>query len=498
MSHLFSSPDNLFAQDYKRVFLVGIGGISMSGLAEIALAAGHVVAGSDMQANERTSYLAVRGVTVHFGHDAAHIDSFRPDLVVYTAAVHDDNVELIRARQLGLKVIDRAEFLGWLNREFTAVVNIAGTHGKTTTTAMCSLMLMEAGVNPTVHLGAVLHQFASTVHIGAPGHLLVSEACEYMNGYHKFFSTTAAVLNIDYDHVDCFSGIDDVIASFAVFAAKLAPEGNLIVPSFDANVAAMLKLLSEKQATAGRSLPAIKYFGSESDLINGQKPDYFYRNLQFSDGLPAFDVWINNTFFARISLKVPGLHNVHNALAAIACAHLHGCSAPAAARSLAGFTGAEGRFTETGYYRGARVIADYAHHPAAARATLSAAANIPHNHTWVVFQPLTYSRAEKLFDEFVTALKDCELVIFSEVYSDRDKSAANFSSRLMADKINELGGNAFFAESFSAIRKKLDQVAGDGDLILILGPENIRGLADQLTGRGDSGVPPSGASPSSS
>lgn len=497
MARLFSSPDSLFPQDFLRIYLVGIGGISMSGLAEIALAAGHTVAGSDLQAGERTRHLTIRGALVHTGHDPAHIDAFNPDLVVYTAAVHADNPELRRAGELNIKVIDRAEFLGWLNRGFSAVINIAGTHGKTTTTAMCSLMLIAAGKDPTVHLGAELQQFGSTVRVGMPGRLLVSEACEYMNGYHKFFSTTAAILNIDYDHVDCFADIEEVIDSFAVFAAKMTSRGSLILPAFDENVGRMLRLLQLKLEQEAKNMPEVILFGAESDTRMGRRPDFHYRSLQFIDGFPVFDVWFRDSFFANITLQVPGLHNVRNALAAIACAYQYGCDAETARATLADFRGAEGRFTQTGLYRGARVIADYAHHPAAARATLTAAGNLPHNHIWVVFQPLTYSRAEKLFNEFVEALRECELVIFSEVFSDRDKSGHNFSSRLMAERINQLGGNAFFASSFAEIRKKLDQVAGEGDLILILGPENIRSLADQLTGRGESGALPSAAKPPS-
>ncbi|MDD4461667.1 MAG: UDP-N-acetylmuramate--L-alanine ligase [Eubacteriales bacterium] len=466
-----------------RIYLVGIGGISMSGLAEIAQAAGYQVSGSDRFPGPRTQYLQAKGMMIHEGHDARWIDTFQPDLVVYTAAVHDDNPELIRARALGLTVIDRAEFLGWLNQTFRQVVNIAGTHGKTTTTALCSLILMAAAQNPTVHLGAELAQFGSTVHLGEPGELMVSEACEYMNSFLRFYSTVAAILNIDYDHVDFYHDIDDVIRSFVAFAARLPDDGTLVVPDFDDHVVTMLDHLDDQLRQSGRVMPRLLFFGNQAT----RKPDregFYYHNLTFRDGLPEFDVWHDQTFYGHIRLRIPGLHNVHNTLAAIACAHLCGASPEAVVAVTESFRGAEGRFTETGHYRGARVIADYAHHPAAAKATLEAAAHIPHQHLWVVFQPLTFTRTRVLFDDYVNVLLGCEEVLFSEIYSDRDVAGPDhMSSRLLVERINELGGNARFMENFNEIRQRLDDIVQPGDLILVLGPENIRQFADQLTGR---------------
>ena len=466
-----------------RIFFVGIGGISMSGLAEIARKAGHEVAGSDRNPSPRTEYLAHMGITVYTGHRPDWIDQFQPELVVHTAAVHDDNPELIRSRSLGIRTIDRATFLGWLNRGFQKVINISGTHGKTTTTAMCSLLLIEAGADPTVHLGAELIQFHGTVRLGSPGGIMVSEACEYMYSFLKFYSTTAAILNIDYDHVDCFSDLQAVIDTFTEFASHLPDDGILVVPAFDPNVARMLVQLADGRQAAGRPMPRIVRFGAETDLAAGRKPDFYHRNLVFRDGYPQFEVWHDDQFYCQLQLIIPGRHNVDNALAAIACAHLNGGTPEAAMKVLPGFQGAEGRFTLTGEYRGAKVIADYAHHPSAARATLAAAAHVPHHHVWVVFQPLTYSRTKVLLDDFARALKDCEQVILAEIFSDREVNRGDISSRLLAERINEMGGHAVFAESFAAIRSRLDQLVQPGDLILVLGPEDIRGFADQLTGR---------------
>ncbi len=469
----------------SRIYFVGIGGISMSGLAEIALNSGFTVSGSDRHLSARTEYLEKKGIRVHQGHLADNLLSFAPELVVHTAAVHLDNPELVAAGQAGIRTIDRAAFLGWLNEQFESVINIAGTHGKTTTTALCALILMDAGINPTVHLGAELKQFGSTVHLGNPGHLMVSEACEYMRSFLKFRSTTAAVLNIDYDHVDCFSSLQDVIDTFTEFADQLPPDGNLVVPAFDPSVRTMIHQLSLARAAQGVDMPNIWTFGLASDLVNGHPPTVHAANLVYEAGLPRFDVHVQDEFYSHVEMEVPGRHNVANALAAIACAHLNGGTAESAGHVLNKYEGAEGRFTHTGTYHGALVIADYAHHPAAARATLEAAANIPHKHLWVVFQPLTYSRTRVLFNDYVDALKDCELVIFSEIFSDRETNPGDISSRMISDRINELGGHAVFAEDFLSIRRHLDEIVESGDLILVLGPEDIRSFADQLTGRSD-------------
>ena len=482
-----SAPDNDWQslRAMSRIFFVGIGGISMSGLAELALSSGKLVAGSDRSMTARTNYLVQLGIPVYAGHSADWIDTFKPDLVVHTAAVHDDNPELIRARELQIRTIDRAAFLGWLNRSFSRVINIAGTHGKTTTTAMASLILMDSGVDPTVHLGAELIQFHSTVRVGAPGDVMVSEACEYMNSFLKFYSTTEAILNIDFDHVDCFKDIGAVIDTFTEFADHLPDNGVLVVPAFDPHVSAMLSQLKARRRLSGQPLPRLVYFGAESDLADGRKPDFYHRGLIFDKGFPRFEVWHGENLFCSLHLKIPGRHNVDNSLAAIACAYFNGGTSEAAASALNAFQGAEGRFTYTGDYRGAQVIADYAHHPSAARATLAAASHMPHAHTWVVFQPLTYSRTKVLLEDFAKALKDCEHVILAEIFSDREANTGEISSSMLAERINELGGHAEFEPSFPAIQARLDQLVSPGDLILVLGPEDIRSLADHLTGRGN-------------
>ena len=474
--------DLTFLAADDRIYFVGIGGISMSGLAEISARLGFQVAGSDMHLSHRTHYLEEKGIHVYAGHAAENLIEFNPDLVVHTAAILPGNPELSYAKDKGIPCVDRARFLGYLTTGFESVINISGTHGKTTTTSMTSLILIESGQEPTVHLGAELDAFGSTVHMGRPHGLFISEACEYQRSFLQFYSTTAAITNIDYDHVDCFKSLSEVIDVFAEFTEKLSDAGTLVIPAFDKNTAEAVRRMPKYREPLGLSMPRIVTTGKKGDIfpVTGEHADVYADSIVYHEGYPEFDVYIDGTFYTHIILRVPGDHNIYNALTAIACAHINGGTPEAAAKVLAAFTGAEGRYSIKGKYRGAAVVADYAHHPSAARATLAAASHIPHNKTWVVFQPLTYNRTEVLFDDFVQSLLPCEHVIFAEIFSDREINPGTISSSMLADKINELGGNAEFFKDKKDIIPRLDELVHEGDLILVLGPEDIRELADDM------------------
>ncbi len=462
------------------IYFVGIGGISMCGLAELAKHHGLIVVGSDTHVNNRTDYLQTLGIKIQFGQKAENIDRIKPDAIIYTLAVPSDNPERVRARELGIPEIERAVYLGYINRQFEKSVNIAGTNGKTTTTAMCSLILMEAGLDPTVHLGAELKQFKSTVHAGQEKNLMVSEACEFGRSFLHFYSTTAAVLNIDHDHVDSYPTIEDVIDVFAEFIAGFDPGTNLVVPAFDPLIPSVLKLAYQKNPALENNLH-IYSFGYEGDVFQGKEPDLCCHHLEFHAGYPYFELFYQGEFSGRFTLKIPGKFNVDNAMAAILCAYLNGADIAAAQKALAGFTGAEGRFTEVGFYRGARIIADYAHHPDSVKVTLEAAKNIPHKNLYAVFQPITYSRAKGLADGFVEALSAVEHPILMEVYDDREKDHS-FSSKVIADRIKEKGVNALFFADLDRLEQYLRDTLEKDDLAIIMG-SNVRDIADHLTGR---------------
>ncbi len=464
-----------------KLWFVGIGGISMCGLAEITLEQGYHVSGSDMHASEHTRHLESLGVEVTIGQMAENIDRLMPDLVIYSAAVPLSNSELQRAQELGITAVERGLFLGWLTREFDKVINVAGTHGKTTTTAMIASILLDAKLDPTVHLGAKLLDFGdSTVHIGESGKLLVSEACEYHNSFLSSKSTTATVLNIDADHLDYFGTIDRVIDTFADFSTQVQADGWLILPKDGAHIALMLENLRKRNSANGRGLPPLVFFGEKKPGLDGLEPDISYSDLSYIDGLPDFDVYWRGEYLTHIHLNIPGAHNILNALAAIACALLNGGDANVISQSLGKFRGADGRFTIKGQYKGAQVVVDYAHHPTAVEATLAAANTVPHKNTWVVFQPLTYNRTKILFDEFVQALLPSPNLYLVEIYSDREQDTLGMSSRLLVDALQAAGTEACFCDGFEEVKAILDKNVEEGDLILFLGPEDVRNYADKL------------------
>lgn len=466
----------------NKTFFVGIGGISMCGLAELAKHQGMEVSGSDLQVNARTKYLESLDIVVYHGQTAANIEEFMPDAIVYTLAVPEDNPERTKARELGIPEIERAVYLGLLNRNYQQTINIAGTNGKTTTTAMCSLILIEQGLDPTVHLGAELKQFKTTVRPGSNNNLMVSEACEFGKSFLHFYSTTATVLNIEHDHVDIFPTIDDVIFAFAEFVALLEPGSNLVVPAFDPLIPNMLDQAYKINPELKNKLKIFS-FGYSGDKFEGQSPDLCCESLRFVEGYPVFSLTVDNKSFGEIKLKIPGKYNVDNAMAAIACAYLNGAEYEAARKALAEFTGAEGRFTETGSYNGARIIADYAHHPDSITATLEAAEKIPHKNLYAIFQPITFSRAKGLADGFVTALSKTTNPILMEVYDDREKDHS-FSSMIIATRIQEKGVNALFFDSLNKLENHLREILQPGDLAIIMG-QDVRTIADNLAGRED-------------
>lgn len=464
-----------------KIYFVGIGGYSMCGLAQICHQAGYIIAGSDKESSHRTEQLREIGIQVFFGHEGHNMEQFKPHCVVYTSAVSKENPELIIATEMLIPIYERSYFLGGINRLFDKIINIAGTHGKTTTTTMCALILEASNLDPTAHIGAEVHAWNSPVRIGKSHSLFVSEACEYNSSFLQFASTTAAILNIDHDHVDCFPTIEDVIAVFAKFACTVPSDGYLVVPSFDVHLESMLNQVQECKTEKSEGMPVIVTFGRETDLFNSEKPDFYFTNYKLIDGYPSFDVYSNNEFYCHLDMVIPGEHNAMNALAAIACAKLNGATKEACTSILSEFRGADNRFSERGEYHGAKVIADYAHHPSAIKVSYTAAMNISNGHkVWTVFQPITYNRAIGLYDEFVNALNLCSYSMLFEVYTSRESNDQAFSSKLISDKIVKLGGRSIFLTKYEELKEQLDILVSPGDIILIMGPEGMKIFADRL------------------
>ena len=460
-----------------RIYFIGIGGISMSGLALLSKGYGFTVGGSDMNPSERTELLKGEGIKVYDTQVGENIDEFAPDYIVKTAAILPKNLEVARALEKGIKIFDRSEFLGLITESYDRVINISGTHGKTTTTSMTSLMLMDAGKDPTVHLGAELDVFGnSTVRLGGNRDILVSEACEFKRSFLQFRSTTAAITNIDHDHVDCYPTIEDVIEVFAEFLDKVDDNGYVVVTGTDKNISKSLKIAEERYKKAGRTMPSVITCSSD-----GSSADFMATDISFETGHPSFDIKFRGELLGRATLRIPGRHNVDNALIATACAYLNGAEPEAIIKALNEFGGADGRYTVKGYHKGCEVVVDYAHHPTAARATIEAASHMPHNNMLVVFQPLTFNRTKLLFEDYVTSLLPCRKILFSEIFSDREINTGEISSKDIADEINRRGGDAESYGDKEDLKKRIDELIEPGDLILILGPEDIRHLGDELT-----------------
>lgn len=470
----------------KRIFFVGIGGISMCGLAELAHHEGALCAGSDPNPNSRTAYLQGLGLTFFDYHDSSHIDRMEPDLVVYSKAVFDDNPERVRAAEFGIPSVERAVFLGAVNRLFRQVVNVSGTNGKSTCTAMCALMMMEAGMDPTVHLGAELIDFQTTVRLPQTRQreFLLSEACEFKRGFFHYQGTATLILNLVHDHIDSYRTHDDLIRAFAQYAA-IQPRGSLLIlPAYDPDMGKMLSFVDDLRPGHLDHLPLV-WFGSASDRTPcGKKPDYCYDKLHYSElGEPCFEVHKEGRRLIDLSLAVPGEFNVQNAMGAVAIADLAGAGPQAIQRALRSFRGAEGRFTRAGQFQGAQVIIDYAHHPSAVRLTIEAARQLPAKRLWVCFQPLTHSRVRGFFDEFVDSMLDVDPIMMTEIYDDRETDRS-ISSKDISDRINQLGGRAEFFPTNEALEAHLRKIVEPGDLVLIMGVD-LRDVGDRLTGRTD-------------
>ncbi len=449
----------------NKVHFTGIGGISMSGLAEILLNAGFTVTGSDRAASDLTRKLQKEGCTVYCGQRAENI-SDDTALVVYTAAVKKDNPELVRATQLGIPLLTRAELLGQIMKNYETSIAVSGTHGKTTTTSMLTSVLMKADADPTVSVGGMLPSIGGNIRIGRSG-CFVTEACEYTNSFLSFFPTISIILNIDADHLDFFKDIDDIRRSFTKFS-ELLPEDGLLVIGSD--------IERYEEITKNVKCPVVTV-SAVSDA------DYVAKNISYDEkGCASFDVIHNGEKMVRISLSVPGAHNVSNALAAIAvCDHL-GIDAAYIGEGISSYTGTDRRFQYKGKIGNVTVVDDYAHHPTEIAATLAAAKNVEHKKLWLVFQPHTYSRTKALFDEFAKALSAADEVVLADIYAARENDDLGISSKDLAEAIKSYGTSARYFGSFDEIENFLLQSCSPGDLLITMGAGDIVKVADDLLG----------------
>ena len=448
------------------VHFIGIGGISMSGLAEILLSKDFTVSGSDNQHSALTDHLEKLGAVISYGQRAANITD-GIDLVVYTAAIREDNPEYREAVKRELPMLSRAELLGQLMRNYQTPIAISGTHGKTTTTSMVSEILLHANADPTLSIGGILKTIGGNLRIGQSGYF-VTEACEYTNSYLHFFPKISIILNIEADHLDFFKDLEDIRCSFRRFAFLLPEDGTLIINGD-------IDRLSE--ITEGLSCRIIT-FGKTSDS------DYYPTDITFHDnGCATYQLHRPGHTAEEIKLSVVGIHNVYNSLAAIALADLLGFDSGTTRQGLSAFTGTDRRFELKGRLGGITIIDDYAHHPTEISATLTAAGNYPHKRLVCIFQPHTYTRTKAFLDDFAKALSLADLVILTDIYAAREKNTIGISSGDLKNKLDALGKECYYFPLFDDIENFILENCSDGDLLITMGAGDVVKIGESLLGK---------------
>jgi len=442
----------------RKGYLIGIGGVSMAPLAEVLSGMGLVIAGSDMQESEKVAQLRSLGVRVNIGHREENILP-EYEFVVRTAAVHDENPEIMAARALGIPVFERTQAWGALMKDYKNALCIAGTHGKTTTTSMCTHILMAAEKDPTVMIGGTLPLLKAGHRIGG-GDTIVMESCEYYDSFLSFYPTIAVLLDVEADHLDYFKDLDDVKRSFRRFAELVPADGVVVANYDDPNTMDCIRGIDRRVVTFGLS----------------EEADVHAENIVNRGAQTEFDVIYKGELFTKLNIRVPGKHNIMNALAATASAIVLGISPTAVTYGLAAFRGANRRFEFKGKYNGADVYDDYAHHPGELKALIDAVQPLGYKRVVLVFQPHTYTRTNAFFDDFVEQLKRPDLTYLAEIYAAREKNTLGISAADLAKEIP----NSMFFPSFEELEKALRWTAAPGDLILTVGAGDVYKIGENI------------------
>jgi len=453
--------------EYKRIHCLGIGGIGLSAVAEILADNGHIVSGTDINPSKVTRHLESIGIKVYSSHEPENVEDV--DAIVYSAAVSDENPEVIRAHELGIPLFSRAEVLGMIMENYDNSVAICGTHGKTTVTSMTSLILRNANYKPTILVGGNLPQIHGNVEIGENTYF-VTEACEYMDSFLQLIPSIGVILNIDSDHLDYFKDMDHIVKSFSTFVEQIPEDGIIIAYGDNPFVKSILKGHSNK----------ITYGYSESNA-------FYAENIVFNEsGFPSFDICHKGSKVTNIQLSVPGEHNVLNAMAAFVTAAYLKVDIETIRETLAEYRGTNRRFDFNGCTdKGVIIIDDYAHHPTEIKATLSAAKNVKHNKLWLIFQPHTYTRTKALFDEFVDSFDDTDTLILTDIYAAREKDVYDISSYKLASAIKQKypGKEVYYVKDFEDIVNYIRKVAQKDDIFMTMGAGDVYKIGEMLLGK---------------
>ena len=477
---------------------IGIGGVSMSGLAMILRDAGFTVSGSDRKASDITDRMEKLGIKVAYQQVAENIND-DIDVVIYNAAIHPDNPEYAECVRRGLPMLDRAELVGQLMKNYKTAVAVAGTHGKTTTTSLVSHLFLAADTDPTISVGGILPAIGGNIRIGKSDNF-ITEACEYTNSFLKFAPTIGIILNIEEDHMDFFHDLDEIRDSFRRFAALLPEDGTLIINAAIDNYSEITADTKAKVITYG--LPGfdsegaaedngVKIKGADEDrsdagtFIYEKTPNYTACDITFDEsGCATFSVIKNGEKKpGSFTLRVPGMHNVSNALSVIALSDAMGFGDDTMRKAMEGFTGADRRFQYKGKLNGFTIIDDFAHHPTEIKTTLDSAEKYPHRELWVVFQPHTYSRTKTFLNEFADVLGKADHVILVDIYAAREPDPGDISSKDIVSLLQKNDKDAIYAGTFENAEKIILKNLQENDLLITMGAGNVVEIGDNLLAR---------------
>lgn len=446
----------------KKVHFIGIGGISMSGIAEIVKSLGGIVSGSDIQESQITEKLIQDGMNIKIGHHPEMIKD--ADIIIYTAAIHEDDPEMSETKKLNKENYERAEFLGIISKQYENSLCISGTHGKSTTTGIVSMCFIEANLNPTIQIGAMLSQINGNTYIGGKKYLIM-EACEYVDSFLHFHPTSIIITNIDNDHLDYFKNLDNIKTSFNKYVNLLPQNGILVKNNDDVN---------SNNVENGFNGLVITY-GIKNNA------QYMAKNIKVNDlGHYSFDIYYQDKMLTNISLNINGEHNIYNALAAFALCHNYIDDIEVIKNGLEKYRGVGRRFEYLGLCNGAYVYDDYAHHPTEIKTTLESVKKIKHNQDYCIFQSHTYSRTKEHLEAFADVLSNFDNVIIAPIYPAREINTFNISEDMLVAKIKEKNPNVIYLDSFDKITNYIKNTIQEKDLVITVGAGPINKVAQDL------------------
>ncbi len=449
-------------KNIKKVYLSGIGGSSMSGIALVLESFGMNVSGSDSLSSYTTDSLIAKGIKVDIPQVSDNITD-DIDLYIYSAAISEDNPERVRCRELSIETVERGVFIGYLTSLYKFNIGISGTHGKTTCTGMVGCIFMESDLNPSIHLGATLKQIGSNFKIGG-NDLFIVEACEYSGSYLNFKQNMILITNVDSDHLEYFGSLDNIKKSFKTYINQLPVDGCVVINNDDDNSLDILDGFNKKVITYG---------------INNSS-DYMARNVNFDDSFGHYDLYHNDELLGHIDLKVTGMHNVYNSLGSCALALEYGLDFDVVKHGIEEFTGASRRMEYKGTFNGAKVYDDYGHHPTEIDVTRKAVELLNYNKSWIIYEPLTYSRTKMLLDDFGVVLSKFDNVVLIDIFASREKDEFGIDSSMIVDEVKKYNPNAVYVP-FNEVKEHLGDKVHSDDIILAMGPGDITKVISELT-----------------